>query len=154
MKIELLLTINWAYLSQNIKFEKGILPLLGLKWIWEKPSGHKLTKTATTTHCIRLIGFSPAQQLQAVNLIFKSSTKISILSQGIPNESISLWYDARLKYGGSQPLGNFLSFLAGNRAYEGMGRPRGLRRLRKTHLENILPSPFWDRDPRYPKGGP
>ena len=96
MKIELLLTINWAYLSQNIKFEQGILPLLGLKWIWEKPSGHKLTKT--TTHCIRLIGFSPAQQLQAVNLIFKSSTKISILIQGIPNESISLWYEERLKW--------------------------------------------------------
>ena len=36
-----------------------------------------------------------------------------------------------------------LSFLAGNRAYEGMGRPRGLRGFRKTHLENILPSPFF-----------
>ena len=59
-----------------------------------------------------------------------------------------------LLYYCAQPLRKFLSFLAGYRAYEGMGKPRGPRRFRKTHLENILPSPFWDRDPRYPKGGP
>ena len=39
----------------------------------------------------------------------------------------------------SQPLGNFLSFLEASIVFEGMGRPRGFRRLRKTHLENILP---------------
>ena len=62
--------------------------------------------------------------------------------------------EIKLVLGETQPLGKFLSFLAGNRAYEDMGRPRGLRSLRKTHFENILPSPFRDRDPRYPKGGP
>ena len=53
-----------------------------------------------------------------------------------------------------QPLGNFLSFLEASIAFEGMGRPRGFRRLRKTHLENILPRGSRDRDPRYPKGVP
>ena len=38
-----------------------------------------------------------------------------------------------------QPLGNFLSFLEATIAFEGMGRPKGFRRFRKTHLENILP---------------
>ena len=45
-------------------------------------------------------------------------------------------------------------FLASYRAYESMKGPRGLRRFRKTHMENILPSQFWSRDPRYPKGVP
>ena len=54
----------------------------------------------------------------------------------------------------SQPLGKFLSFLEASIAFEGMGRPRGFRRFRKTHLENILPRGSRDRDPRYPKGVP
>ena len=47
-----------------------------------------------------------------------------------------------------------LSFLEASIAFEGMGRPRGFRRFRKTHLENILPRGSRDRDPRYPKGVP
>ena len=39
----------------------------------------------------------------------------------------------------AQPLGIFLSFLEDPRVFEGRGRPTGLRRFRKTHLENILP---------------
>ena len=54
----------------------------------------------------------------------------------------------------TQPLGKFLSFLEASIAFEGMGRPRGFRRLRKTHLENILPRGSRDRDPRYPKEVP
>ena len=54
----------------------------------------------------------------------------------------------------TQPLGKFLSFLEATIAFEGMGRPRGFRRFRKTHLENILPRGSRDRDPRYPKGVP
>ena len=54
----------------------------------------------------------------------------------------------------TQPLGSFLSFLEATIAFEGMGRPRGFRRFRKTHLENILPRGSRDRDPRYPKGVP
>ena len=54
----------------------------------------------------------------------------------------------------SQPLGKFLSFLEATIAIEGMGRPRGFWRFRKTHLENILPRGSRDRDPRYPKGIP
>ena len=54
----------------------------------------------------------------------------------------------------TQPLGKYLSFLEASIAFEGMGRPRGFRRFRKTHLENILPRGSRDRDPRYPKGGP
>ena len=51
----------------------------------------------------------------------------------------------------SQPLGKNLSFLEATIAIEGMGRPRGFRRFRKTHLENILPRGSRDRDPRYPR---
>ena len=40
---------------------------------------------------------------------------------------------------GTQPLGIFLSFLEDPRVFEGRGMPRGLRRFRKAHLENILP---------------
>ena len=40
--------------------------------------------------------------------------------------------------GPTPPLGKFSSFLHASIAFEGMGRPRGFRRLRKTHLENIL----------------
>ena len=54
----------------------------------------------------------------------------------------------------TQPLGKLLSFLEASIAFEGMGRPRGFRRFRKTHLENILPRGYRDRDPRYPKGVP
>ena len=39
----------------------------------------------------------------------------------------------------SQPLGKYLSFLEASIAFEGMGRLRGFRGFRKTHLENILP---------------
>ena len=56
--------------------------------------------------------------------------------------------------GTSQPLVKILSFFEATTAFEGMGRPRGFRRLRKTHLENILPRGSGDRDPRYPKGVP
>ena len=54
----------------------------------------------------------------------------------------------------TQPLGKYLSFLEASIAFEGIGRPRGFRRFRKTHLENILPRGSRDRDPRYPKGVP
>ena len=57
-------------------------------------------------------------------------------------------------YAISQPLGKFSSFLEATIAFEGMGRPRGFRGFRKTHLENILPRGSRDRDPRYPKGVP
>ena len=46
----------------------------------------------------------------------------------------------------------FFGQLQSREYYDGMGRPRGLRRFRKNHLENILPCQFRDRDPRYPKG--
>ena len=45
------------------------------------------------------------------------------------------------------PLENVSVFGRVNRASEGMGRPRGLERFRKTHLENYQQSGFWDRDP-------
>ena len=51
----------------------------------------------------------------------------------------------------AQPLGKYLSFLEASIAFEGMGRPRGFRRFRKTHLENILPRGSQNRDPKYPK---
>ena len=55
----------------------------------------------------------------------------------------------------SQPLGNFFRFFReATIAFEGMGKPRGFRRFRKTHLENILPRGSQDRDSRYPKGVP
>ena len=54
----------------------------------------------------------------------------------------------------TQPLGIFLSFLEASIAFEGIERPRGFRRFRKTHLENILLRGSRDRNPRYPKGVP
>ena len=51
------------------------------------------------------------------------------------------------------PLENVSVFGRVNRASEGMGRPRGLERFRKTHLENYQLSGFWDRDPRYLRVG-
>ena len=63
-------------------------------------------------------------------------------------------YYTFLAYTNAQPLGKFLSFLEATIGFEGMGRPRGFRRFRKTHLENILPRGSRDRDPRYPKGVP
>ena len=62
--------------------------------------------------------------------------------------------ESKLMRNHSQPLGNFLSFLEATIAFEGMGRPRGFRRFRKTHLENILPRGSRDRGPRYLKGVP
>ena len=55
----------------------------------------------------------------------------------------------------SQPLGNFLSFLEDPKTFEGIGRPRGIRRFRKTHLKSILWKGSLDGiDPRYPMGVP
>ena len=67
---------------------------------------------------------------------------------------VSILPSCKNKLGSPQPLGKYLSFLEASIAFEGMGRPRGFRRFRKTHLENILPRGSRDRDPRYPKGVP
>ena len=40
------------------------------------------------------------------------------------------------------------------KTFDGIGRPREIRRFRKTHLENILWRGSQDRDPRYPQWGP
>ena len=45
-------------------------------------------------------------------------------------------------------------FLVINGSTNGTGCLRGLRRLIKTHFENISGMAFWDRDPRYPNRVP
>ena len=77
-------------------------------------------------------------------VFFNLLSVLGISNRVIRNRSASYrqyFIDFRFQWA-AQPLGKILSFLAGNRANEGMGRPRGLKRFRKPHLENILPSPF------------
>ena len=57
----------------------------------------------------------------------------------------------------SQPLVKFLSFSEDPqipKPFKVIGWPRGIRRFRKTNLENILWRESQDRDPWYPKGVP
>ena len=50
-----------------------------------------------------------------------------------------------------QPRGKCFKFLEATIAFEGMGRSMRLRRLRKTHLENIIPRDHKIEIPRTPR---
>ena len=82
------------------------------------------------------------------NALFDTA-KLSKHFSGIP-----AFKKIKMRIAITQSLGKILSFLEATIAFKGMGRPRGFRRFRKTHLENILSRGSRDRDPRYPKGVP
>ena len=83
---------------------------------------------------------TPENLLSSQNLCLHFSTKMR--KQNSSQSPRRLREVDRSIFKITQPLGKFLSFLAGNRANEGMRRPRGLRRFRKTKKENILSSRF------------